>query len=94
LVPPPEVLEYTNEYREESNAIQKFINECTRLLDPGETGVPVRRSNLTDAFKMWWESNRGTRDWKVAEMQREVEGRYGKYPYGGWVTFQIRSDLE
>lgn len=94
LIPPPEVLEYTNEYREENNAIQKFINECTRIPDEGETIVSVRRSNLTDAFKSWWESNRGTRDWKVAEMQREVEARYGKYPYGGWSNFQLRADLE
>jgi P4 family phage/plasmid primase-like protien len=94
IAPPPEVLEYTNEYREENNAIQKFINECTRVPEDDESLIGVRRSNLTDTFKNWWESNRGTRDWKVAEMQKEIELRYGKYPYGGWKNFQLRSDLE
>ncbi|NBR60839.1 MAG: hypothetical protein EBT86_04155 [Actinobacteria bacterium] len=94
LVPPPEVLEYTNEYREENNAIQKFINECTRVPESEEEVIGVRRSNLTDVFKSWWESNRGTRDWKVSEMQKEIELRYGKYPYGGWKNFQLRADIE
>ena len=94
LTPPEEVLEYTNEYREENNVIEKFIADCVRVPDSEEDVVGIRRATLTDTFKTWWETTRGTRDWKVTEMQREIEKRYGKYPYGGWKNFQIRMDIE
>ena len=92
--PPLEVLEYTNEYREENNAIMKFINEYTRVATEGEEVVPVRKPTLTDKFKQWWETNRGTRDWSIQGMLKEIETKYGKYTYGGWTTFQIRNDVD
>ena len=92
--PPLEVLEYTNEYREENNAIMKFINEYTRVATEGEEVVPVRKPTLTDKFKQWWETNRGTRDWSIQGMLKEIETKYGKYTYGGWVTFQLRNDVD
>jgi phage/plasmid-associated DNA primase len=94
LTPPAEILEYTNEYREESNAIMKFINEYTRLSVEGEEVVPVRKPTLSDKFKQWWETNRGTRDWSIQGMLKEIETKYGKYTYGGWITFQIRNDVD
>lgn len=94
LQPPEKVLEYTKEYREENNAITKFINECTRESGADEDAVGIRKPTLTDTFKTWWETNRGTRDWKVQEMFKEIEARYGKYPYGGWKSFQIRTDID
>jgi len=94
LTPPSEILEYTNEYREESNAIMKFINEYTRPAVEGEEVVPVRRPTLSEKFKQWWETNRGTRDWSIQGMLKEIETKYGKYTYGGWTTFQIRNDVD
>ena len=94
LIPPTEILEYTNEYREESNAIMRFINEYTRPTVEGEEVVPVRRPTLSEKFKQWWETNRGTRDWSIQGMLKEIETKYGKYTYGGWVTFQIRNDVD
>ena len=94
LIPPAEILEYTNEYREESNAIMRFINEYTRPAVEGEEVVPVRRPTLSDKFKQWWETNRGTRDWSIQGMLKEIETKYGKYTYGGWTTFQIRNDVD
>lgn len=94
LNPPAEVLEYTNEYREENNAITKFINEYTREAVVGEELVPVRKPTLTDKFKQWWETNRGTRDWSIQGMLKEIETKYGKYTYGGWLTFQLRNDVD
>lgn len=90
--PPDVVLEYTNEYREENDAITKFIRECTRPVVDDEVVVPIRREALTDTFKQWWEANRGTRDWKIQEMQKSVETAYGKYQRGGWTTFQLQHD--
>ena len=94
IVPPAEILEYTNEYREESNAIMRFINEYTRPATEGEEVVPVRKPTLSEKFKQWWETNRGTRDWSIQGMLKEIETKYGKYTYGGWVTFQIRNDVD
>ena len=94
LVPPDKVLEYTKEYREENNAITKFIGECTRPSAEGEEVIAVRKNGVTEKFKTWWETNRGTRDWKVPEMFKEIEVRYGKYTYGGWKTFQMRDDVD
>ena len=94
LIPPTEILEYTNEYREESNAIMRFINEYTRPTVEGEEVVPVRRPTLSEKFKQWWETNRGTRDWSIQGMLKEIETKYGKYTYGGWTTFQIRNDVD
>ena len=92
--PPEAVLEYTSEYREENDAITKFIREMTRPAEQDEVVVPVRREAVTDAFKQWWESNRGTRDWKIAEMLKTVEQMFGKYPRGGWKAFQLQHDDE
>jgi hypothetical protein len=94
LSPPSAVLEYTNDYREENDAFTKFIRECTRPVVDNEVVVPVRKETLTDIFKQWWESNRGTRDWKIPEMQKTVEQVYGKYARGGWKTFQLQHDDE
>lgn len=94
LSPPDIVLEYTNEYREENDAITKFVRECTRPSVDGEVVVSVRRENLTEHFKHWWEANRGTRDWKIQEMYRAIETAYGKYQRGGWKTFQLQQDDE
>lgn len=94
LPPPPVVLEYTNDYREENDAITKFIGECTRPVVEGEVVVSIRREHLTDQFKQWWEANRGTRDWRIQEMLKTVETTYGKYQRGGWKTFQLQQDDE
>jgi P4 family phage/plasmid primase-like protien len=94
LNPPAEILEYTNEYREESNAIMRFINDYTYATTEGEDVVPVRKPTLTDKFKQWWETNRGTRDWSIQGMLKEIETKYGKYRHGGWITFQLRNDVD
>lgn len=92
LIPPEVVLEYTNEYREENDAITKFVRECLRPAEAEEMVVAVRRETLTDLFKQWWEANRGTRDWRIQEMLKAVETAYGKYTRGGWKTFQLQQD--
>jgi phage/plasmid-associated DNA primase len=92
VVPPEVVLEYTSEYREENDAITKFIRESLRPPVDGEVVVPVRREILTDTFKQWWETNRGTRDWRIQEMMKSVEVAFGPYVRGGWKTFQIVQD--
>ena len=92
--PPAVIMEYTSDYREENDAITKFMRECTRAPEAEEVVVPVRREALTDAFKHWWESNRGTRDWKIQEMMKLVEQTYGKYSRGGWKSFQLQHDDE
>ena len=94
ITPPDVVMEYTSEYREENDAITKVIREETRPAVDGEVVIPVRRDTLNDMFMRWWQSNRGTRDWKTAEMHKTIEQIYGKYPRGGWKSFQLQQDDE
>jgi len=94
IIPPEDILAYTNEYREENNFIVRFITECTYAVDIAEDHPPVRKTTLTSKFKEWWETNRGTRDWRITEMFKEIETKYEKYPYGGWKCFQIRNESE
>jgi P4 family phage/plasmid primase-like protien len=94
IIPPAEILEYTNEYREESNAIMRFINEYTCPTAEGEEVVPVRKPTLTDKYRTWMETNLGTKNFNIQGMFKEIETKYGKYPHGGWKTFQIRNDVD
>jgi P4 family phage/plasmid primase-like protien len=94
IIPPAEILEYTNEYREESNAIMRFINEYTRPTTEGEEVVPVRKPTLSDKYRTWMETNLGTKNFNIQGMLKEVETKYGKYTHGGWKTFQIRNDVD
>jgi len=94
LSPPDAVLEYTNEYREENDAITKFVREVLRPVVADEVVIPVRKETVTDAFRTWWEANRGSRDWRIPEMLKTVETAFGKYQRGGWKTFQIQQDDE
>jgi P4 family phage/plasmid primase-like protien len=90
LVPPEKIMEYTKDYREESDALAKFDAECIAPVDDPETVVPVRKAHLTDAFKKWWDTNKGTRDYKLTEMIKYMETKYGKYSQKGWKNFQLR----
>ena len=63
-------------------------------IKPGEDPIAIRKNTVTEVFKTWWETNRGTRDWKVPEMLKEIELRFGKYTYGGWKSFQMRNDVD
>ena len=54
LKPPAEVAAATNVYREESDSIAQFIEECCNLGDPEQT---VSKNGLYEAYQMWAEQS-------------------------------------
>jgi len=94
VVAPEDIQVYTNEYREESNAIMRFFADCTYSVEPAEDTPKVSKKMLTSKFKEWWETNRGTRDWRVEEMIKEAQTKWGAYTHGGWKCFQLRNETD
>lgn len=92
MEPPKEVMEYTNEYHEESDAIAKFMNEYihTDTETPGETFEPVIKAKITEVFKEWKRNNEIQKG-NVDELMKRIEAGFGKYPRGGWTNFRIGS---
>ena len=94
LSPPERIIAYTTEYREDSDAIARFIRECMRPAVEGEAVVPVRKETLQEAFRTWRTQNEELRV-KLQDMMKRIETIYGKYPKGskhvpgGWRNFQI-----
>jgi P4 family phage/plasmid primase-like protien len=85
LVTPPEVLEYTSDYRNENDAIAKFISEKIVACTEGE---PVEKTALRRAFKTWKEEN-DQRSLLPLDMEKRIVEVFGKYPVGGWTNFQL-----
>jgi len=94
LSPPERIIAYTTEYREDSDAIARFIRECLRPATENEVVVPVRKETLQEAFRTWRTQNEELRV-KLQDMMKRIETIYGKYPkgsrtvQGGWRNFQI-----
>ena len=92
LNPPVEVDAYTNEYKEDSDSIAKFISEMFHEAIPrvpgGAPPEPVVWSTIMAAFHEWKRSNE-IRSGSVADLKKRVEGEYGKVPHGGWLNFRF-----
>ena len=93
LASPPEVLEYTSDYRNENDAIARFISEkivafTEDNLEIQTDIVPVDRSALRRTFKSWKEEN-DQRSLLPGEMEKRVEAVFGKFPAGGWLNFKV-----
>ena len=86
LVAPAKIQAYTGEYRDENDAIAKFMRERLAAEKPD---TPVLKPELRGAFKRWKEENE-MRGLVSSEMERRVEKIFGVYPRGGWVSFSIR----
>lgn len=94
LVPPERIIAYTSEYREDSDAIAKFMRECIRAVAEGEVVVPVRKESLNEVFRTWRTQTEELRV-KMQDMMKRIEATYGRYPKGtrstegGWKNFQL-----
>ena len=94
LQPPERILAYTSEYREESDAIARFMRDTLRPVAEDEVVVPVRRETLQEAFRTWRSQTEELRV-KMQDLMSRIETTYGKYPkgtravVGGWRNFQI-----
>jgi P4 family phage/plasmid primase-like protien len=89
LVAPQDVLQYTNEYQHENDAIAKFISEKIAKVEDSETEiVPVDKMALRRTFKSWKDEN-DQRTLMPLDMEKRIELMFGKYTSGGWKTFKL-----
>jgi P4 family phage/plasmid primase-like protien len=93
LTPPQEVEAYTNEYKEESDGIAKFmaeyfhVSEIPRGDEPGEG---VHWTTIQAAFAQWKRDNESRAS--AVELRKRVETQYGALPKGshdGWMNFSF-----
>ena len=87
---------YTNEYKEDSDAIAKFMSEFFHPLEPQSGGGPeegVTWSYIQSEFSRWKRENEVRAG--VAELRKRIESQYGALPkngHTGWTNFRFGSD--
>ena len=96
LTPPSKVLEYTNEYKEDSDVIAKFLREYIHPIegsvgDPdGELPDPTTKQMLTATFQDWKRSNEVSGRASTTDLLKRIESQFGKYPArSGWTSFRF-----
>lgn len=57
LDPPPEVTERTREYQVSSDALGRFLDECTIAADPSRTNYTARSREVFSAWSDWCHTN-------------------------------------
>lgn len=92
LVAPNKVLEYTADYRNENDAIAKFISEKIRVIEKDEELVPVDKPRLRRVFKQWKDDN-DQRTLIAIDMEKRMEGLFGKYSRGGWTNIKLEDSM-
>lgn len=93
LTPPKEVDAYTNEYKEDSDSIAKFMGEFFHPLEPQAGDGPVDGvtwSFIQSEFARWKRENeaRGS----APELRKRIEVQYGLLPkncHTGWTNFRF-----
>jgi putative DNA primase/helicase len=86
---PDKVLEYTNEYRDENDAIAKFIREKIVVVrDDEEDDVHTTKDLVRRAFRQWKAEN-DNMSLQPIELEKRLILLYGTCPRGGWTTFKI-----
>ena len=92
LTPPEKVMEYTSEYKEDSDVIAKFLHEKIHVHPPLAEDEQVREptswTSITSAFSEWKRTNELMGKGTPAELKKRIEASYGKLPRGGWTSFR------
>jgi phage/plasmid-associated DNA primase len=94
ITPPAEVMLYTNEYKEESDNIAKFMREFIKtpnLEENPDQPMPdqVHWSAISEAFKDWKSKEEISGRATVGDLKKRLETQYGKMPKGGWSSFRF-----
>jgi P4 family phage/plasmid primase-like protien len=90
LVAPPEVMEYTSEYRNENDGIAKFIADHIKIVEPGDQLEPVMKQELKRAFKTWKDQN-DQKTLSPVDLEKRMETLFGKYSRNGWTNVKLES---
>ena len=86
IVPPGKVLEYTDEYRNDTDGIAKFLSEKT---EPCEEGEPLVKAQLQSVFKQWKIQNEQV-GLSLPDLTKRLIEKYGKMPPNGWTNFKLK----
>jgi P4 family phage/plasmid primase-like protien len=90
LVAPAKVMEYTSDYRNDNDAIAKFITETITVVRDGDEMIPVTKQALKKAFKVWKDEN-DQRSLAPADMEKRIIEQFGKCPENGWPNFKLKN---
>ncbi len=97
LAPPQEVMAYTNEYKEESDVIARFMRDYIHPLDDRsaqdpevDDPQPVSKQTITSQFQEWKRQNDlGSHGSSSQLLFKRIESEYGKYVRPGWISFRF-----
>jgi len=88
LSAPQKVMEYTSEYRNENDGIQKFMDDHVKEVKEGEELEPVMKQDLKRVFKTWKDQN-DQKTLSPTDLEKRIEAKYGKAPRGGWTCIRL-----
>jgi len=88
----PEVLSASNEYREREDYLAAFTKDKVVR----EIGSQIRKGQLAEEFKLWYNINFGVRNASPKDMYEYMDKSYGKNKSGVWknVRLKFRDDDE
>jgi P4 family phage/plasmid primase-like protien len=82
------VLKESNDYKHKQDVITQFIEE--KIMDaPGES---VKTAAINESFKIWHESNFGTKGPQPKEIHSQLDRLYGQKDKEGWKGIRLRYD--
>jgi len=80
------VMAASNKYRQGQDHISAFVQEMVRKKD----GKKIKRSELLEQFKLWFQEQQGTRKApKGVELCEYMDKKYGKLKTSGWQNVEI-----
>ena len=82
----PTVLSASNEYRERQDYLAEFVRDKVVKCD----GSTVRKSQLSEEFKMWYNINFGTKNPRPQNLYEYMDKRYGRCRNGIWRDVKIK----
>lgn len=85
LTPPAKVLEYTSEYRNDTDGIAKFMSERLIAWNDNDEPVQIDKTTLKKVFKSWKDDN-DQKALSPADLEKRIEAVHGKYMRGGWLN--------
>ena len=99
IQPPSKIMEYTSEYRNETDTVAKFLHEKIAAVavagaaadDTGGDGTDgvVTKVALRRVFRTWLDENGLRGRIMPQEVEKRIEAQYGKCPKDGWVNFTL-----
>ncbi len=98
LQPPSKVMAYTSDYKEDNDAIAKFLREkvhvSTTPPPAGDERASVTWTAVLIMFNEWKRANDIQRfgvgaSASGAELKKRMEAAHGKVPSGGWTSFHL-----